>query len=305
LNKIVYYNNGLQTFERTAAIEGNARIDLFFKVKDMPYILKSLQLSSDGPSLETCSYETSDASSQPVLVHIPEDSSLTGILKSLKGYSVTILTSAPITGTVLGIEYLRAHDGVEHPHVNILIKNQTLKTINIIDIQDITINDEAIKKEVQHALEIYLSEKKNEMKRLTIFSNGSTKRTITARYSILAKEWRTTYRLNLKRDSNDAELHAYAIIENAQDEDWETVELTLVAGAPVSKTAAVSSEVTENRGSINLLIKSLSGSTYSIRANPFETIEDIKKKNSSSRWNSSFKSTFNICRKTNGNRAYT
>jgi len=280
LTKITYYNNGLQTFERTSTIEGNARIDLFFKLKDMPYILKTLQLSSsDSSSLETCSYETSDIAAKPTLVQIPEDTSLTGVLKSLKGYTITVLTTASITGTVLGIEYLSLQNSsVQFPHINLLVKNSILKTINISDIQDITIMDENIQKEIRHALEVYLSAKKNDMKRLSIFSNGKEKRTIIARYSIHAQEWRTSYRLILKRDSNDAELHAYAIVENAQDEDWESVELTLVAGAPAIPKKATTSESTTEYGSIKLQIKSLTGSTFSIRVNPYDTVEEIKKK---------------------------
>jgi len=176
LTKITYYNNGLQTFERTSTIEGNARIDLFFKIKDLPYILKTLQLSSsDVHSLETCSYETSDIAAKPTLVQIPEDKSLTGVIKSLKGYTITVLTTTSITGTVLGIEYLQ-NNTIQLPHINLLVKNSILKTINIADIQDITIIDENIQKEIKHALEVYLSAKKNDMKRLSIFSNGKEKK---------------------------------------------------------------------------------------------------------------------------------
>ena len=70
--QIVLYNNGLQAFERSAVVEGNSAIDLFFRVQDMPEVLKSLELScegtshqpnfaslsSDGEGLQTCSYES-------------------------------------------------------------------------------------------------------------------------------------------------------------------------------------------------------------------------------------------------------
>jgi len=76
-------------------------------------------------------------------------------------------------------------------------------------------------------------------------------------------------------------LHAYGIVENAQDEDWESVELTLIAGAPAIAKKSSSSESTTEYGSIKLQIKSLTGSSFSIRVNPHDTVEEIKKEDPS------------------------
>lgn len=87
--QIILINNGLQTFERSAEVEGNGTLDLFFKSKDMPEILKSLTLSSSGKGLQTCSFEM-EGDNRSVNVEIPESSALIGLLKSLKGEHVSV-----------------------------------------------------------------------------------------------------------------------------------------------------------------------------------------------------------------------
>lgn len=46
IDEVILYNNGLQAYERQVEAEGNVTINLFFKVKDMPEILKSLKLTA-------------------------------------------------------------------------------------------------------------------------------------------------------------------------------------------------------------------------------------------------------------------
>lgn len=76
---------------------------------------------------------------------------------------------------MLGVEEVTSKDGVSRPFVHILIGSGTMRHINLLDITEFSIVDESVKKDLEHALDVYLSEKKKDMKKLTIFSQGAEK----------------------------------------------------------------------------------------------------------------------------------
>lgn len=84
-----------------------------------------------------------------------------------------------IEGTVLGVEDVTSADGISRPFVHILVGTGTMRHVNLLEITEISIVDESVKKDLEHALDVYLSEKKKDMKKLTIFSQGGEKVTFT------------------------------------------------------------------------------------------------------------------------------
>src|SRR5262249_57387323 len=49
-----------------------------------------------------------------------------------------------------------------------------------------------------------------------------------------APVWKATYRILLGEEGGPPTVQGWAVVDNTQDEDWEGVELALVAGLPVS-----------------------------------------------------------------------
>ena len=48
--------------------------------------------------------------------------------------------------------------------------------------------------------------------------------------------WKATYRILLGEASKPPLIQGWAVVDNTQDEDWENVQLSLIAGLPVSFT---------------------------------------------------------------------
>src|SRR5690606_4698945 len=92
--------------------------------------------------------------------------------------------------------------------------------------------DPALRKDLQHLLDILVSAKKKDLKRLTIFSRGEGERAITVSYVIETPVWKTSYRVLLYGESTA--IQGWAVVDNTGDEDWTEVSLTLVAGLPIS-----------------------------------------------------------------------
>ena len=53
-------------------------------------------------------------------------------------------------------------------------------------------------------------------------------------YTLEAPVWKATYRILLGEEDKAPLIQGWAVVDNTQDEDWEGVELSLVAGLPVS-----------------------------------------------------------------------
>src|SRR5207253_2704382 len=49
-----------------------------------------------------------------------------------------------------------------------------------------------------------------------------------------APVWKATYRILLGEEGRPPTIQGWAVVDNTQDEDWENVQLSLIAGLPVS-----------------------------------------------------------------------
>src|SRR5207247_7100465 len=49
-----------------------------------------------------------------------------------------------------------------------------------------------------------------------------------------APVWKATYRIILGEENRPPTIQGWAVVDNTQEEDWEDVQLSLVAGLPVS-----------------------------------------------------------------------
>ncbi|XP_065829618.1 uncharacterized protein [Oscarella lobularis] len=280
---VALYNNGYGVFERKAVVSGRGSIELYFREADMKDVLQSLTFRSenDTSGLGNISYE----SSRPqALIQLSSSNPLVDLCQSLKGTRLQIVFKAgdSLEGTVLGVdETLRRQDGAEAvPHVTLLTDDGTsLQSMEISTIEKLTILDADVRHDVQHALELFRSEKKRDMQRLTIFYHdiGDSKQ-LLVKYGLKVGEWKSSYRIVFSDHPSDFKLEGFAIITNTQEEDWTDVELTLVVGAPLFASSSTGSGASANRGTIELQIKELVGTSFYVRADPRTTIDEVKSK---------------------------
>src|SRR3970282_1709119 len=74
-----------------------------------------------------------------------------------------------------------------------------------------------------------------DLRRMTLSTAGAGERPLFVSYISEVPVWKTTYRLVLPSKANAKPLlQGWAIVDNTVGEDWENVELSLVAGAPQS-----------------------------------------------------------------------
>jgi hypothetical protein len=94
-----------------------------------------------------------------------------------------------------------------------------------------------LNEEVGRYLSIVSSSREQDVRRLTISTTGQGERDLFVSYVSEVPVWKSTYRLVLGADAGGAKpvapvLQGWAIVDNTIGEDWKSVELSLVAGAP-------------------------------------------------------------------------
>ena len=240
IRKVVLYKHGVGYFERIGDVDGDTSLDLHFKAAEMNDVLKSLTtLDLTGGLIASISYESTkpiEKQLDDISIRLTDENSLTDLLAQAKGARVAVnLGTKKVEGTIIGIETVSRKDGdavLTSNRLALLVNGEALQSYDMLDISSTVFLDENLRKDLQHLLNTLISAKKKDRKKLTIFAKGKGRREILASYVVETPVWKTSYRVLLGKDK--PLIQGWALVDNTQDEDWESVALTLVAGLPVS-----------------------------------------------------------------------
>lgn len=242
IRKIVLYKHGVGYFERRGTVTGRASIPLSFKTEQMKDVLKSLfAVDLGGGRISTILYDSKDPLSkqlEDILISVPDSSAFTQFLRQLRGARVAVTVSgAPRSeGVILGIEPVQTKtpEGVITTHKLILLRDDgALLPVDLAATLDVAILDEAVRRDLGRMMDIYARARYADRKVVTLAAEGDGAREIRAGYIIETPIWKTSYRL-LFEENQPPLLQGWAIVENRTDEDWSDVDLSFVAGSPMS-----------------------------------------------------------------------
>ncbi|NUP06602.1 MAG: hypothetical protein HOW73_11155 [Polyangiaceae bacterium] len=241
ITRVVLYKHGVGYFERQGPVRDVTAIDLHFKASEMNDVLKSLTtLDLDSGIVSSISYESVkpiERQLDDVAVRLDDTHVVSRLVAQVKGARVAIdVAGRTIEGTVLGTEEIERRDGdvtTSTHRLALLVGGATVQSYDLLELRSISFSEESLRKDLQHLLDILISSKKKDLKKLTIYASGEGERRLFVSYIVEAPVWKTSYRLLL--DEKGAPLlQGWALVDNTQDEDWENVRLSLVAGLPIS-----------------------------------------------------------------------
>ena len=243
ITRVVLFKHGVGYFEREGKVEGDATLALTFKQGEVSDVLKSLTvLDLNGGHVASVSYDSTKPLEQllaEVALSIPDQGSLVGLLPQIKGARVALFTGVdePVEGILLGIDTTERQtgDGVVHiVLVSILTDSSEVRSFDLHHLAGLKILDAALRRDLDYYLRTQLSAKKKDARTFTFFAQGPGSRTIRLSYTLEAPVWKATYRILLGEEGKPPMIQGWAVVDNTQDEDWENVQLSLVAGLPVS-----------------------------------------------------------------------
>ncbi|MCS6864952.1 MAG: hypothetical protein RMJ56_06180 [Gemmataceae bacterium] len=247
IRRVVLYKHGVGYFERETQVVGDQSFSLSFKQREVSDVLKSLTvLDLHGGTVATVSYDSTTPIEQllaEIALSIPDNGSLVGLLPQLKGARAAVKPSgsSSVTGVILGIDQWESHgDGgtITQPRLALLTDAGDVRTFDLFALE-LTLLDDGLKRDLDFYLRTQLASKKKDARTFTFFAQGPGERTVRISYVLEAPVWKATYRILLDEDPGANQpptprIQGWAVVDNTSDEDWHDVELTLVAGLPVS-----------------------------------------------------------------------
>ncbi|MEL7471841.1 MAG: hypothetical protein AAGK04_00870 [Planctomycetota bacterium] len=248
---ITIYRSGVASFERRGRVLGNAEVSMRFGASQINDVLKSmLVVDLDGGRVEGVGYESRDPLQRRLAsfaLDLSNNPSLFDLLKQLRGARVELETiGGVIRGAVVGVESRPATtqngNSESRPFVQVMTDDGAIKGVDLTGAQGFRILDERLAEEFRMALETIGERHDENTKAVDLRFRGQGEREVAVAYVQEAPIWKTSYRLVLPEPSEgvgksgEALLQGWALVENQTDEDWHDVQLSLVAGRPVSFT---------------------------------------------------------------------
>ncbi|MSR28710.1 MAG: hypothetical protein EXS03_03935 [Phycisphaerales bacterium] len=245
LTSVTLYRSGVGYFERNGSVKSGDSVQLRFANDEINDMLKSMVILDPEHALESVSYESKEPLSRQLAsfgIDLSDNPTLAGLLGRLRGTRVKIGTAdGTVEGVILGGETRQKAEGhtqepLSVPFINVVtpagVISVDLNTAVSVALEDAALNAELIK-----ALAALASHTTDRFKTVEITFGGKTAREVVVSYVNEMPIWKTSYRLVLRDDKKASEkplIQGWAIVENTTDDDWNDVELALVASQPVS-----------------------------------------------------------------------
>ncbi len=241
IRKIVVYKHGVGYFEREGKVQGDQQVALSFKSAQMKDLLKSLfAVDLSGGRIAAISYDTKDPLSkqlEDILIRVPEGNALTQFLSQLKGARVEVSVGGEAaSGSIVGIEPVvrQTREGTVTAYKLVLYRDDgRIQPVDLLELSHLRLLDEALQKDLRRILDVHLKAKHADRKSVVLNCTGRGERDVRVGYIIETPIWKTSYRL-LFEEGQRPLLQGWAILENTTDEDWEQVDVSFVAGSPMS-----------------------------------------------------------------------
>ncbi len=242
LKRVVMFSSGVGFFQHFGQVEGDAKVEMRFNVRDINDLLKSMVVMDfDGGTVSTVTYGSKDPITKTLksfVIDLTTKPTLAQLLDQVRGEKVEIEAPSKITGVILGVETRRKKVG-DNEFIDIymlnLVTDEGLRSIPLDTVSRIQLTNPQLNAELNKALATLASALATDKKAVSVSFLGKGKRNVQIGYIHETPVWKTTYRLVLPGDEKKAPLlQGWAIVENTTENDWTDVSLTLVSGRPIS-----------------------------------------------------------------------
>ena len=250
VRRVVLYKSGVGYFEHLGRVRGDQNVTIDFTSGQLDDVLKSLTaLDLDGGRISGVSYNSEaslDRRLGELRLPVGAETTRAAFLGALRGARLEVRSSSGrVTGRLLSVERIeRRSENVSTPvdALSIVSDAGEIHTIVLDAGVSVRILESDLSQEVSRYLSLVGSVRDQDVRRLTLATAGAGDRDLFVSYVSEVPVWKATYRLVLPSagESRKPLLQGWAIVDNTVGQDWERVELSLVAGAPQSFVQSIS-----------------------------------------------------------------
>jgi len=245
IRRVVLYKNGVGYFEHLGHVRGDQSIGIDFTSGQLNDVLKSLTiLDLGGGRIAAVDYNSDAPFSQrlgELRLPLGEKTNIAEFLGALRGANLEVRGvngAGAITGRLLSVERKTRTSGGTTLEVDVISIDTSTGEVREVELSpavSVRLAEQDVHQEVGQYLALLASERDQDLRRMVISTAGTGERQLYVSYISEVPVWKTTYRLVLpKKEGDEPLLQGWAIVDNTVGEDWNDVELSLVAGAPQS-----------------------------------------------------------------------
>jgi hypothetical protein len=244
VRRVVLYKNGVGYFEHLGRVRDSQDVHIDFTSAQLNDVLKSLTvLDLAGGRITGVDYNSEAPLARRLAtlrLALGEKPSVSEFLGALRGARVEVRggSGLSLTGKLLSVErksHFSANGTVQTDEISLITDNGDVRTAELTPAASVHIAEKEMQVEVGRYLNLIASSRDQDVRRMTISTTGTGERNLYVSYISEVPLWKTTYRIVLPtRTEKKPLLQGWAIVDNTVGEDWNDVELSLVAGAPHS-----------------------------------------------------------------------
>ena len=243
VRRVILYKTGVGYFEHLGQVRGNQTVQIDFTSSQLNDVLQSLTvLDLNGGRIAGVNYNSEAPLSQRLgMLRLPleENTDLSKFYAALRGARLEVRSgTSVITGRLLSVERKTRVSGgttLEVDLATLVGDSGEVRTVEITPAVSVRLAERDVTQEVGSYLSLLASERKADLRRMSIATAGTGDRQLYVSYISEVPIWKTTYRVVLPtKETDEPLLQGWAIVDNTVGEDWNNVELSLVAGSPQS-----------------------------------------------------------------------
>lgn len=243
VHRVVLYKNGMGYFEHVGRVHGSENVRVDFTSGQLNDVLKSLTiLDLNGGRITGVDYNSEAPLSQllgGLRLPLGEKASVAEFFGALRGAKLEARSgSTEVSGRLLSVERktrLAGGTTLEVDVLSIVTEAGELHEVELTPGVSVRVADRDMAVEVSRYLGLLASVRDQDLRRVVISTTGTGERQLYVSYISEVPVWKTTYRIVLPAQGRGKPLlQGWAIVDNTVGEDWNNVELSLVAGAPQS-----------------------------------------------------------------------
>jgi hypothetical protein len=244
VRRVVLYKNGVGYFEHLGRVRGSQDVHIDFTSAQLNDVLKSLTvLDLAGGRITGVDYNSEAPLARRLAtlrLALGERPSVSEFLGALRGAKLEVrgATGPALTGRLLSVERKTrsaTNWTVETDEISLITDSGEVRSVDLNPTTSVRIVEKDLQVEVGRYLNLIASSRDQDVRRMTISTTGNGERNLYVSYISEVPIWKTTYRIVLPTKADKKPLlQGWAIVDNTVGEDWNEVELSLVAGAPHS-----------------------------------------------------------------------
>jgi len=244
VRRVVLYKNGVGYFEHLGRVHSSQAVHVDFTSAQLNDVLKSLTvLDLSGGKITGVGYNSEAPLARRLAtlrLALGEKPTTAEFLSALRGARLEVRggNNPAMTGKLLSVERKTQNGSnwtVETDEISLITDGGEIRSVDINPITSVRIAEKDLQVEVGKYLGLIASSRDQDVRRMTISTTGAGERNLYVSYISEVPIWKTTYRIVLpSKPEKNPLLQGWAIVDNTIGEDWNEVELSLVAGAPHS-----------------------------------------------------------------------